>query len=211
MKITKYGHSAFVIEDGVAKLLLDPGSFSSGFENVTGLTGILYTHVHGDHYNEGKLAPVLAGNPGVPILADEDTAAELKEAGHTALVAHDGDELELGGAKIKVIGHDHAIIHASMPRAKNVGYLLNGRLFYPGDALTVPPTPIEILLAPVAAPWMRVSEALDYLVAVKPRIALPAHEMATTLVEMYYGLMANFAKEQGTDWRPLKTGESVEL
>ena len=211
MKLTKYGHAAYLIEDGQTKLLLDPGSFSSGFEDVDGITAVLYTHVHGDHYDEAKLAPVLEHNPDVQIFADEDTASKLTEAGHKVTVAHEGDEFTLGELSVKVIGHDHAIIHRLMPQAKNVGYLIGGRVFYPGDALTVPAEPVEILLLPVEGPWTKVAEVIDYALEVSPKVALPSHESVSAVPEMQYSMISGVASSHGIDWRPLKAGESVEL
>jgi hypothetical protein len=46
---------------------------------------------------------------------------------------------------------------------------------HPGDALFVPGEPVEVLAAPAAPPWMRISEAVDYLRAVAPEHAVPIH------------------------------------
>jgi hypothetical protein len=37
MKITKYGHACLLVEEGGARFLLDPGSYSSGFEGLADL------------------------------------------------------------------------------------------------------------------------------------------------------------------------------
>ena len=211
MRITKYGHAAFLVEEGETSLLIDPGSFSTGFEHVTGLTAVLLTHVHADHYDELKLASVLKNNPGARVVADEDTAVKLNEAGHEVTVAHEGDKLKLGAVEVEVIGHDHALIHRLMPQAKNVGYMIAGRVFYPGDALTVPTRPVEILLLPVEAPWTKVAEVVDYLLEVNPKVALPAHESVSAVPEMQYGMIAGVAGGRNIDWRPMKLGDTVEL
>ena len=41
MKITKFGHSCLLIEDANARILLDPGSFAQGDEDLTGLHAML--------------------------------------------------------------------------------------------------------------------------------------------------------------------------
>jgi hypothetical protein len=53
-------------------------------------------------------------------------------------VVHDGQELDLGGVGVRVAGRDHAVIHPDIPVVPNVGYLVGGRLFHPGDAFTPP-------------------------------------------------------------------------
>jgi L-ascorbate metabolism protein UlaG (beta-lactamase superfamily) len=211
MKFTKYGHAAFLIEEGASKVLIDPGSFSSGFEDLTALTAVLYTHIHADHYDEGKLSAILAHNPDVQLIADSDTAVAIEAAGHTVKVAGEDDVLELGSFRVKVIGHDHAIIHRLMPQAKNVGYFINDRAFYPGDALTVPRDPVEILLLPVEAPWTKVAEVIDYMLEVAPKIALPSHESVSAVPDMQYGMIGGVAKTHNIDFRTMKAGESVEL
>ena len=40
MKITKYGHSCLRVVDGSANILIDPGTFSTGFEGLTDLTAV---------------------------------------------------------------------------------------------------------------------------------------------------------------------------
>ena len=35
-------------------------------------------------------------------------------------------------------------------------------VFHPGDALTVPEADVDLLLLPVSAPWLKVSECIDY-------------------------------------------------
>jgi L-ascorbate metabolism protein UlaG (beta-lactamase superfamily) len=55
MKITWYGHSAFKVETGNAKILIDPylvgnPSWKGGWEGpAEGVTHVLLTHGHGDH------------------------------------------------------------------------------------------------------------------------------------------------------------------
>ena len=55
MKLTWYGHSAFRIETGDAKILIDPylignPSWTGGWEGpAEGITHVLLTHGHNDH------------------------------------------------------------------------------------------------------------------------------------------------------------------
>ena len=47
------------------------------------------------------------------------------------------------------------------------GYMINN-LCYPGDAFTNPNMPIDILALPVAGPWMRIKDAINYALTLKP-------------------------------------------
>nr|MBA3249579.1 MBL fold metallo-hydrolase [Geodermatophilaceae bacterium] len=49
MRLTKLGHACLHLRDGDASVLIDPGLWSSGFENLRGLPAILITHQHADH------------------------------------------------------------------------------------------------------------------------------------------------------------------
>lgn len=179
MKITHYGHSCLLIEDGDARLLLDPGVFSTGYEDLEGLTGILVTHQHPDHLDRAKLPALRERNPDAKLHTDPDTHLD----GATPVRA--GDTLDLG-TEIKVFGRDHAVIHPDIPMIQNVGYLIGNRFFHPGDSFTVPGAEVEILGLPTAAPWQKLSEAVDYLRAVKPSVAIPIHEKVVAVPDMYY-------------------------
>jgi L-ascorbate metabolism protein UlaG (beta-lactamase superfamily) len=96
-------------------MLLDPGSFSKGFEELEGLTAVCFTHQHVDHLDRERLRGLLDRNPGVRVISDEGSAEALGEAGAEAEVVHDGDELEIAGVGVRVVGRDHAVIHPDVP------------------------------------------------------------------------------------------------
>ena len=211
MKITKYGHSCFLIEEGKARLLIDPGSFSSGFEDLTDLSAILITHHHADHVVPATLKKLVQANEGVLVVCDTDTAPTLHETGVGPRVVDDGDTLEIEGVVIDVIGREHAVIHPDIPSITNVGYMIAGRFFYPGDALTVPGREVEILALPAVAPWSKISETVDYLRAVKPQVAVPAHEQVTSVPGMYYDMIGGLAKPTDIRWQVMAPGETAEF
>ena len=115
MRLTKFGHSCLLVEEDGARVLLDPGSFSEGFEELDGLTAVCLTHQHPDHLDAERLRRVLDRNPGVRVVSDEGSAPALGEAGADVEVVHDGDELDLGGLGVAVAGRDHAVIHPDIP------------------------------------------------------------------------------------------------
>ena len=130
MRLTKYGHSCLLVEEGPARLLLDPGTLSGGFEELEGLTAVLVTHQHADHLDLQRLRTLLDRNPGARVLCDEGSAEQLAAAGAVVEVVHDGEELDVGGVAVRVSGRDHAVIHPDIPVVPNVGYLVGGRLFH---------------------------------------------------------------------------------
>jgi len=111
---------------------------------------------------------------------------------------------------VRVSGRDHAVIHPDIPVVPNVGYLLGGRLFHPGDSFTPPGQPIEVLAVPAGAPWLKVSEPIDYLRQVRPQVAMPVHELvlSATGKAIHYRQLEQLG---GTTLRVLDDGRPVEL
>jgi L-ascorbate metabolism protein UlaG (beta-lactamase superfamily) len=213
MRLTKFGHSCLLVEEGQARLLLDPGTFSEGFEGLEGLTAVCFTHQHVDHLDQDRLRGLLDRNPGVRVVSDEGSAKALGEAGAEVEVVHDGDELEIGGVGVRVAGRDHAVVHPDVPVVPNVGYLVGGRLFHPGDAFTVPGQPVEVLAVPAGAPWLKVSEPIDYLRQVRPKVAVPVHEkvLSAAAISAHYSQLEKLGARGGTRFRVLDDGRPVEL
>jgi L-ascorbate metabolism protein UlaG (beta-lactamase superfamily) len=210
MRITHYGHACVLVETGSARLLIDPGSFSSGFEDLRDLTGILITHQHADHVDEAKLPALVKANPGAALLVDPDTAPFASKHGLAVQVAGPGSAFELGGAAISVVGGAHAKIYGDFPAISNAGYVIDhGAFYHPGDALFVPEQSIDVLGVPVVAPWLKTAEAIDFVQAVKPRTSFPIHEALLANPAFGYGIIENFTKEVAGFTTP-KRGEPVE-
>jgi L-ascorbate metabolism protein UlaG (beta-lactamase superfamily) len=211
MKITKYGHSCLLIEEGGAKILIDPGAYSKGFEGVTGLGAVLITHQHADHLSAEHLAGLKAKNPEMKVYADEGSVGVLDGGDMPVEAVHSGEEFEVAGVAVKVVGTDHAVIHPTIPGIPNVGYLVGKKFFYPGDNFTEPGEPVAVLAVPAGAPWLKISEAIDYMVAVHPEVAIPVHDAVLAIPEMNYGLLKRFAEPVGIEVRVVPNGETTEV
>ena len=124
-----------------------------------------------------------------------------------------GDEVDVDGLTIRGVGGRHAVIHPEIPVIDNISYLVGdgehaAKLMHPGDALFVPEEPVQVLATPAAAPWMKISEAVDYLRAVAPRHAVPIHQgiIAPEARGIFYGRLAEMCD---TDFRVLTEENSV--
>ena len=162
MRLVKFGHACVRLEHDGAALVLDPGVFTEP-EAVDGATAVLITHEHPDHYSAEHLRRTDA-----PVFTIEAVAAKIREDAPDVaerLTVVSPDDAFDPGLPVRVVGEKHAVIHPEMPHFDNSGYLVDvggTTVFHPGDALTVPEADVDLLLLPVSAPWLKVSECIDY-------------------------------------------------
>ncbi|WP_055530564.1 MBL fold metallo-hydrolase [Streptomyces graminilatus] len=210
MKLTKMSHACVRLEKDGRTLVLDPGGFSEEDAGV-GADAILVTHEHMDHFDEGRLRAALDANAAAEIWTLAAVAEQLSAAfpGRVHTVGH-GDTFSAAGFDVQVHGELHAVIHPDIPRITNVGYLVDGAVFHPGDALTVPDHPVDTLLLPVMAPWSKLSEVIDYVREVEPRRAYDIHDaLLTDLARPIYDRLVGGLG--GTDHQRLAAGTSAEV
>jgi len=192
MKLTKHGHSCIRVNKSAEPdragrtLVIDPGGFTEP-EAVDGVTAVLITHEHPDHFNEAHVRAALDADPAVAVWTLNSVAEKLSAGypGRVHKVGH-GDTFTAAGFDIQVHGELHAVIHPDIPRITNVGFLVDGALFHPGDALTVPDQPVETLLLPINAPWSKAAELIDYVREVRPARVFDIHD--ALLAEIGLGL-----------------------
>ncbi|QHC33049.1 MBL fold metallo-hydrolase [Streptomyces sp. HF10] len=191
MELTKFGHACVRLEKDGRRLVIDPGGLTDP-RALEDADAVLVTHEHFDHFSEEVLRRAAAARPGLRIWTDSSVAKRLDGLGTRVTATGDGDAFSVAGFDITVHGAWHAVIHPDVPRIPNVGFLVDGALFHPGDALTVPGAPVGTLLLPVHAPWSTVGDLIDYLREVAPRDAYAVHDGAlndvgTAMVEGFLG------------------------
>ena len=224
MFLTKLGHSCFRVESGGTTLVLDPGGFSDPHA-LQGANAVLITHEHADHVVPERLREALRADPDLAVWTNEAVSAQLSDglddatARRIATVEH-GDTFTVGPSsggpaagslEISVHGEKHARIHADIPIIRNVGFMLPGAIFHPGDALTVPEQQVDTLLAPAAGPWMKISELIDWLRSVAPEQAYLMHDailsdVGLRVVERVAGGLSPVALARVADGKRLEVG-----
>jgi L-ascorbate metabolism protein UlaG (beta-lactamase superfamily) len=176
MEITKFGHCCMRIREEEASILIDPGTLTTQQDQEKNIDLVLVTHDHPDHLDIASLKRILANNPTARVITNSGVAPLLqKEQIPFDLLEH-GQKTTVKNVSIEGFGERHALMHSTLDPIQNTGYLIADRFFYPGDAFTIPTKPVEILALPVAGPWMRLLEAIDYALALKPKVCFPVHE-----------------------------------
>ena len=175
MRVTKHEHAALTLEKDGAKLIVDPGNFTPPLENVDGAVAIMLTHEHPDHWTSEHLDRILAANPGIPIFGPQGVANAA--AAYDITVVEPGGTATAGPFALRFFGGRHNVIHESIPVIDNVGVLVDDAFYYPGDSYAVPEgVEVELLAAPLGAPWLKIGEAMDFVLAVAPRRAFGTHD-----------------------------------
>ncbi len=165
-----------LIEENGLRILTDPGAYSTAQNEIKNIDVVLITHEHQDHLHMDSLKIVLHHNPHARVVTNKAVGKLLTEQNiKHELVAH-GQHTIINGLRIEGHGEKHAEIYVSVPNVENTGYFIGPRLFYPGDAFYNPGKKVEILALPVAGPWMKISEAIEYAKEIKPHIAFPVHD-----------------------------------
>jgi L-ascorbate metabolism protein UlaG (beta-lactamase superfamily) len=174
MKIVKYEHACFTVEEDGQLLVVDPGEFATDFITPGNVVAVVVTHEHSDHLDIEQLASIIDKNPDATIFATESVTSKLESLpNHTVTT---GDIIESGPFILEFHGGRHAVIHESMPTIQNLGVLINDLIYYPGDSFTLTHKSVDTLALPISAPWLKISEAMDFLTLMKPRLAFPTHD-----------------------------------
>ncbi|MBT1003094.1 MBL fold metallo-hydrolase [Paenarthrobacter sp. DKR-5] len=218
MKLTKYTHACVRLEQDGRVLVLDPGVFSEAAEALAGAGAVLITHEHADHLDADAVTAALAADPALTVHAPAGVAAELRskapEAAERIIDAVPGQSFDAAGFAVRTFGGQHALIHPAIPVVANIGYLIEENVFHPGDSFTVPDgLEVKTLLVPLHAPWSKVGEVIDFVVAVRAPKAYPVHdslltETGRTMVE---GHVQRIGSRYGSSYEHLDPRQTVEV
>jgi L-ascorbate metabolism protein UlaG (beta-lactamase superfamily) len=216
MRITHLGHSCLLVDIGGQRILIDPGGFSPGIVDVTGIGVILVTHQHPDHVDLQRLPAVLEANPQARMYAEPQAAALMEEAGIAAEHTVAGEALAFGRVQVTPIGEMHALINEALPRVGNLGVVLRSEgepsLFHPGDAYDAEPGQVDILALPLNAPWAASRDTMAFARRISPRVCIPIHDALLSDVgrRLYLSHVRSFGPDD-MEVRDLSDGVTVDV
>jgi len=211
MRLTKYGHACVRLEKDSRSLVIDPGLMTPEPEALAGAEAVLITHEHFDHFEAERLYAAAEADPGLVVYTCPGVARHLARIGDRVRVVREGDVLAAAGFEVTVVGTKHHLSHPDVPPVDNVGFVVDGEVFHPGDALTVVDVPT--LLVPGQAPWMTVPDLIGYLRTVRPRRAYAIHDGLLNAwgLRVLDGVLESEAGRLDADIRRLSPGESTDL
>jgi L-ascorbate metabolism protein UlaG (beta-lactamase superfamily) len=215
MRITKFGHSCVRIEHERHVVVLDPGMFTDP-EAVDGATAVLVTHVHPDHLHPDNLRATDAPVFTVGQVADQ-LAADAPDVSERTTTVAPGAAFSVGGpggVPVRAVGELHNVIHPELPQPYNSGYLMSfgdQTVYHPGDALVPPGLPVDVLLCPASAPWLRSEMAIEFVRAVGAPRNLAIHDRvySETGLAMLATQMEALAGPRGLQWRRVPDGADL--
>ncbi|MEO5921972.1 MAG: MBL fold metallo-hydrolase [Pseudolysinimonas sp.] len=210
MKVTKYEHATLLVSIGDDNLIIDPGLYLS-LADFSKVVAIVITHEHGDHWTPDQLNRILERSPDARILGPAGVAKAA--ADFDVEVVKAGDSVEVGPFALTFFGEKHALIHESIPVPDNVGVMVNDELYYPGDSYTVPDAGVGTLAAPIGAPWLKIGDAMDFVLAVKPQRAFYAHDMTLSVAGkgMHIERLKWATEQVEGEFHTLEVGESLDI
>lgn len=212
MQLTKFTHACVRLDDGSRSVVIDPGVFSEVETALDGVSDVLITHEHPDHIDAERVRTALRANSRLRLWAPASVCASLAEFGEQVVPVGPGETFEAGGFTVRTFGGQHALIYAGIPVVANVAYLIDG-VYHPGDSFTVPTEPVRYLLTPLHAPWSKVSEVIDFVIAVRAPRAGPLHDSLLTppglaLVE---GHVTRFGAAYGVNYARVDPGAALDV
>ncbi len=210
MILTKYGHNCFSIEINTIKILFDPGAFTDKAAVFENIEIILISHNHADHLDINLLRTILGNNAPI-ILTNEAVSEQLLQEGIDSQVIAPNDINNLMGIKIEAFGEDHIEVYPGISAGSNIAFMINDTFFYPGDSYLVPDKKIKVLAMPVAGPWVKLSEAIDYSLKLKPEIAFPVHDGMLTNPGLIAPLTTKILSEKNIQFLTLELNNPVEI
>lgn len=210
MRLTKYSHACVRFERDGAVLVVDPGVFTER-EALDGVDAVLISHEHADHLDVDALAEALGKRPAVTVYAHPEVAAKLDALDGVVTTVTSGEEFTAAGFSIRAYGGWHALIHADLPRVPNLGFLVEGSVYHPGDSFDVPAdVEVDTLFVPISGPWLKLSESVDFVRAIAPRRAFALHDclLNDNGIKVTDGNMSRLSR---CDYARLEPGSTVDV
>ncbi len=222
IQIRWLAHAAFQIKAKGKTIYLDPrymksleNKIGSFFENPDKADVILITHHHADHCYPSSFKKMLTSN--TKIIAPEVCAKKL---GNEFKRTKPGERVRIGDIQVRAVDAYNIKRHRASGRlwhtkGEGVGYLVTidgNTIYHAGDTEFIPEMEhlgkVDVALLPIDGKFtMNISEAIDAVMAIKPKIVIPMHRLKADPKEFKNKVEAR----SNIKVMPLKIGEVYHL
>ncbi len=212
MKIKKIGHCCFVVEPkkGV-RIMTDPGAFSILQIVEKNINAVLITHEHQDHLHVDSLKDILKNNSEAIVITNTAVGQILEANGISYIKIEEGDRYNIEGVNIIGFGNTHAEIYETFGSVQNTGYMIDN-LCYAGDSFNYPDADVDILALPVAGPWMKIKDAIDFAKNIRPRVCFPIHDaIMQDFATFIWKIPEKLLKDENINFVKLEIGKEEEI
>lgn len=224
LKLQYISHSAFILDDGKNKLIIDP--FITGNPTATikseevKVNFIALTHGHGDHL--GDAIPIAIKN-NATIIAVNELANYVASKGATAHNMHIGGSYRFPFGSLKfTIAHHGSSTNDGMYTGEPAGIIINmgGKtLYHTGDTglfldmkLIGELDNIDIMCVPIGDNYtMGINDAVKAVEFVNPKIAIPIHYNTFPVIQADPSEFKHKIEAIGKKARVMEFGEIIEF
>jgi L-ascorbate metabolism protein UlaG (beta-lactamase superfamily) len=192
VEITWLAHAAFKIKDDSTTVYIDPRymktharAIGTFFENPEKADIILFTHDHADHFHPSSIKKMTTSH--TILLGPEKYR---KKMGSRLKTIAPGEHITIDTIKIEIT-EAYSVKHFRKPgvpwhpKGECVGYVVSlggKRIYHAGDTDFIPEMRklrgIDIALLPIDGKYnMNITNALEAAMTIKPKIAIPMHNL----------------------------------
>ena len=205
MQVIKYPQSCLIVEVSGVRLLIDPGVFVTATyapQDLGEVDAVLYTHRHPDHVDT-DLAATLR-QQGVELFGNADVCELLDGVEVTRI--DDGQTFEAAG--VEVTAHDlpHVELVDGSPGPPNTGFLVDGRLFHPGDGMEITGISAGAVAAPISGPSISFRDAYRFVQLLGAEKVVPIHYDLFTADPTHFAQVCDIAEVVA-----LRDGQATEV
>ena len=90
-------------------------------------------------------------------------------------MVEDGQEFNVGSLTVKALELPHCLMIDGSEGPQNTGYLINNKLFHPGDGKELQGLHAEVLALPISGPDISLKDASDFVKQLAARTVVPIH------------------------------------